>query len=197
MSVADERVIELSRGKLALVIAGSLLFVAAGIAFLMASDDGSLVTDLGRFVPPWFVHGLGIVSALFGVAGVVFGVRKSFDKAPGLILNAEGMVDNSSAVAAGFIPWSEITGLSIFQIHTQRMLVIHLADPAKYIERGSAIKRSLNRANTSMCGSPIVISSTALRIPFNALRKEVGAYVSRYGATAGGNGERPAPAAGN
>lgn len=195
MSVDDERVIELSRVKIGLMIAGSLLFIAAGAWFLMASDDGSLVTTLSRFVPPWFVHGLGLVTALFGAAGAVYGIRKSFDRKPGLTLSPAGLVDNSSAVAAGFIPWSEVTGLGTFEIQGQKMLVVHVTDPARYIERGSALKRALNRANAGMCGSPIVISSNALRIPFDELRNEVAAYVSRYAAKAGGDDELPAHAA--
>lgn len=180
MSVDNERVIALSRRKLILMIAGSLLFVAAGVWFVAASDDGSLVTTLGRFVPPWFVHGLGAAAALFGAAGVAYGIAKSRDKKPGLTLSSAGMVDNSSAVAAGFIPWSEVTGLDTFQIQSQRMLVVHVTNPGKYIERGSALKRALNRANAGMCGSPIVISSNALQIPFDELRTVVGGYVSRY-----------------
>jgi len=182
MTVTDERVIPLSRTKLILMIAGSLLFVAAGVWFLAASDDGSLVTTLGRFVPPWFVHGLGILAALFGAAGVAYGIRKSSDTKPGLVLSSAGLVDNSSAVAAGFIPWSEVTGLSIFELQRQKMLVVHVADPGKYIERGNAVRRALNRANAGMCGSPIAISSNALQIPFEELRKEVATYASRYAA---------------
>ena len=176
----NERVIALSHTKLALTIAGSLLFVAAGAWFLFASNDGSLVTSLRRFVPPLFVHALGVAALFFGAAGVAWGIAKSRDKKPGLILNAEGMTDNSSAVAAGFIPWSEVTGVDTFQVSNQRMLVIRVTDPTKYIERGGAVKRSLNRANANMCGSPIVISSNALRIPFDELRREVVAYAARY-----------------
>jgi hypothetical protein len=176
----DERVIALSRAKLALTVAGSLLFVAAGVWFLTAGDDSSLVTTLRRFVPPLFVHGLGAVAMVFGAVGVAYGIAKSRDRKPGLVLNAEGMVDNSSAVAAGFIPWSEVTGVETFQVSSQRMLVIRVADPAKYVERGGAVKRSLNRANANLCGSPIVISSNALRIPFDELRREVVAYAARY-----------------
>jgi len=186
MSVENQRVIELSSAKLALMIAGSLLFVAAGAWLFVAPDEGSFLTNLRRFADPWVFHGLGIVAALFGAAGVVYGVAKSRDRKPGLTLSSAGLVDNSSAVAAGFIPWSEVTGLDIFQLHRQQMLVVHVADPGKYIERGGAVKRALNRANAGMCGSPIVISSNALRIPFDELRREVAAYVSRYAAQPGG-----------
>lgn len=180
MSSNDERVIALSRSKLLLMIAGSLAFIAVGAWFFMASDDGSLITEMRRFVDPWVIHGLGIAGALFGVAGAAYGVAKSFDRKPGLTLSAAGLIDNSSAVAAGFIPWSEVTGLGTFQIRRQRMLVIHVVDPGKYIEQGNALKRALNRANAGMCGSPIVLSSNALEIPFDELRSAVAAYSSRF-----------------
>jgi hypothetical protein len=176
----DERVIALSRAKLMLMIAGSVAFIVVGAWFFLASDDGSLITDMRRFVDPWVIHGLGIAAALFGVAGVAWGVAKSFDRKPGLTLSAAGLVDNSSAVAAGFIPWSEVTGLDTLRIQRQRMLVIHVVDPGKYIERGNALKRALNRANAGMCGSPIVISSNALQIPFDELRSAVASYSSRF-----------------
>jgi hypothetical protein len=180
MSVENERVIELSKVKIAMMIAGSLLFVAAGVWFFIAPDEGSFITSLRRFADPWVFHGLGVAAALFGAARVVYGLVKSRDRKPGLTLSPAGLVDNSSAVAAGFIPWSEVTGLDTFQLHRQQMLVIKVADPGKYIERGSAVKRALNRANAGMVGSPIVITSNALRIPFDELRREVAAYVSRY-----------------
>ena len=185
MPVESERVIALSRSKLILTIVGALAFIVAGAWFLMAGDDGSFITEMRRFVPPWFIHGLGVVAMFFGAAIAAYAIRKSFDAKPGLTLSAAGMVDNSSAVAAGFIPWSEVTGLDVFQIQSQRMLVVHVADPGKYIERGNAMKRALNRANAGMCGSPIVISSNALQIPFDELRREVAAYLSRYAANAG------------
>jgi len=193
MSVNDERVIPLSKGKIILTIAGALLFIVAGAWFLMASDDGSFIMEMRRFVPPWFIHGLGIVAMVFGAAIAAYAIRKSFDTRPGLTLSAAGLVDNSSAVAAGFIPWAEVRGLDTMQIQSQRMLVVHVADPGKYIERGNAMKRALNRANASMCGSPIVISSNALQIPFDELRTEVAAYLSRYAPNAGGETGRSAP----
>jgi len=180
MSTANERVIELSRLKLVLTIAGALLFVAAGAWFLLAPADGSFIRDMERFAPPWAIHTLGVVAALFGLAGAVYGVRKSFDRKPGLVLSAAGLVDNSSGVAAGFIPWSEVTGLSLFQMRRQRMLIVHVADPEKYIARGNALQRMLNRANTGMVGSPIAINSNALRIPFDELQREFESYLIRY-----------------
>jgi hypothetical protein len=180
VSVDDERVIELSRIKLVMLIGGSLLMTAAGFGFYFASVGGSLVTTLGRFGPVWIVHALGALSVLFFGACAVYAITKVFDRQPGLVLGPAGLVDNSSAVAAGFIPWSDVTGVEIFRFGRQKMLVIRVADPEKYIARGNPLKRALNRANTGMVGSPVAISSNTLRIPFHELREEVASRFARH-----------------
>jgi hypothetical protein len=185
MSANDERIIELSKTKLAAVIAAAVLFVAAGVYFFMAGEDSSLVTEMRRFVDPWVIHAIGIAAVVLGVAGVVFGIRKSADRRPGLTLSAAGLLDNSSATPAGFVPWSEVTGLSTFEVRSQKMVVVHVADPARYIERGNGLQRAIVRANADMCGSPVVISATSLRISFEELRDELARYLARYGRASG------------
>jgi hypothetical protein len=83
MSVNDERVIALSRAKLALAVAAALAMTAAGVWFFMAGDEGSLVTWMRRFVGPWVVHGLGLLAALFGGAGVVYASSSPSTGSPG------------------------------------------------------------------------------------------------------------------
>jgi hypothetical protein len=176
----SERVIELSRTKLVLLIAGSLLMAAMGVWFFMAGIGGSLIGALGRFGRPWMIHALGAAAVLFFGGCGIYAIVKSFDRKPGLVLGPTGIVDNSSAVAAGFIPWSDVTGVEIFRFGSQKMLVIRVADPEKYVARGNPLKRALNRANTNMVGSPVAISSNALRIPFNELREEVASRFARH-----------------
>jgi hypothetical protein len=181
VSAENERVIELSLTKLVMLIAGSLLMTLAGVWFYFASVGGSLVTTLGRFGPAWMIHALGAAAGLFFGACAVYAIVKSFDGKPGLVLGPTGIVDHSSAVAAGFIPWSDVTGVEIFRFGSQKMLVIRVADLEKYIARGNPLRRALNRANTGMVGSPIAISSNTLRIPFHELREEVSSRFARHG----------------
>ena len=79
------------------------------------------------------------------------------------------------------LPWSEITGAEVVQIQRQKLLVIKVTDPERYIERGNRLKRALNRANHRMVGSPIAISSSALQISF----AELVALFNRYHETFG------------
>lgn len=63
----------------------------------------------------------------------------------------------------------------------QKMLVIMVTDPQKYVDRGSAIKRKLNQANFKMVGSPISISPTALKTDFSELQTAFDKYLKKYG----------------
>jgi hypothetical protein len=185
MTVDEETRIELSRARLALMILGALLMAGLGGWMMVADAQSSLIVTLRRFAPPEAVHLIGGAGVLFFGGCAVYAVRKLFDRKPGLILNAAGLVDNSSAVAAGFIPWSEISGVSMLVLGRQRMVSVHLVNPERYASRGNAVKRALNRANMGLCGTPIVISSTVLAIPFDELLRTLESFTSRYAAPAG------------
>ena len=183
MESTDETIIELSKTKLVLLILGSCAFVVAG-AWLLSVDAADIRT--GRsfrffFNDPLVVRIAGVASILLFGLGGLYGLKKLFDKRPGLILNSSGIVDNASAVAAGFIPWSEVLGSGVLEIQKQKMLIIGVRDPQKYIARGSALKRSLNNANYKMSGSPISISSVTLKIDFSELVSLFNRYHQKYG----------------
>lgn len=182
MNPTDETIIELSRTKLVLLVLGSCAFVAAGV-WLLSFDAAEV--RAGRsfrffFNDPTVVYGAGLASIVLFGACALYGVRKMFDRKPGLVLNSDGIVDNASAVAAGFIPWSEVVGAGVFEIQKQKMLVVGVSDPEKYIARGGALKRALNKANTGMTGSPVSISSTSLQTDFDELVSLFDRYLQKY-----------------
>ncbi|AEJ20915.1 STM3941 family protein [Gracilinema caldarium] len=158
-----ETVIELSKKKVVLLTIGASIFVALGIWLLQLQ----------------FIVGI-LAIGFFGLC-LVFSVIKLFDKKPGLILNGKGLIDNSSVVSAGFIPWSEVTGFSIFEIQKQKMLVVGIRNPEKYIEHSSPLKRIINKANYNLCGSPVVITSNTLKMKFDELTSLCNQYFMRYG----------------
>ncbi len=182
MASSEEKIIELSKIKLLLLIAGALAL--AGIGFWMASLDAAKIDANLRFNNPLFVHGIGWFGIVFfGWCGVI-GIRKFFDKKPGLIFSPVGITDNSSGVSAGLIPWSEISGFNVYAFQRQKMLIVLLKNPDKYLEIGSAIKRTLNKTNYKMCGSPIAITSNSLKINFDELLKISNTYFTKYGNSA-------------
>lgn len=185
MNSSDEKIIELSKTKIALAIVGSSAFVAIGI-WMLSLDEASIRSSRSFRLfwnNPMYVQALGLLSiAVFGLLALFF-FKKLFDKKPGLVFSNSGIVDNASAAAAGFIPWSEVMGADIFEMAQQKMLIIHVRDPQKYVDQGNAVKRKLNQANYNMCGSPIAISANALKINFVELHALFDQYQQKYGAT--------------
>ena len=183
MNSIDETTIELSKTKIALAILGTCVFVAIGV-WLLSFDDASIRSSRSFRLflnNPMYVRGLGLLSiVLFGTLALFF-FKKLFDKRPGLVFSHSGIVDNASAVSAGFIPWSEVIGSEIFEMPQQQMLIIMVRDPQKYVGRGNALKRKLNQANYKMCGSPIAISSNTLKINCSDLRTVFDQYYRKYG----------------
>jgi hypothetical protein len=169
--------VELSKKKVLLLILGSCAFVALG-GWLLSLDE-AIIQSQHR--SPMLIHGIGFVAvAFFGLIGV-FGIKKLFDKKPGLTFNSSGIIDNSSGVSAGLIPWSEVVGAEIFEMHKQKMLIIKVRNPQKYIERGGRLKQMLNKANYKMCGSPIAVTSSALKVNFPELLSLFNQYRQKYG----------------
>ncbi|MGI8919002.1 MAG: STM3941 family protein [Pyrinomonadaceae bacterium] len=110
MNPSDENIIELSKTKIALAILGTGAFVAIGI-WMLSLDEASIRSNRSFRLflnNPMYVQALGVVSIiLFGLLAL-FLIKKLFDKKPGLVFTDSGIVDNASAVAAGFSPWSEV-----------------------------------------------------------------------------------------
>ncbi len=160
-AVVPTTTIALSKRKLLLLALGCLILVVGG-AFLAVSPatfrDNPFVRD-ERFVR--LVGVAGIV--LFGLFGFYIG-RKLLDSAPGLVVGPEGFVDNSSGLAAGLLPWTEVTGVDELSLMGQRFVVVHLRDPAAFIARQpNAFKRRMLATNLSSYGSPVFLSANTLQ----------------------------------
>lgn len=165
----DTKIIELSKAKILLAIGGSIAFLAVSVylATLNPVDPGD--AWFWRQHSPYFVHGVGIAGAVLCGSLVIWLAIKMFDTKPGLVLDNDGFTDNCSAVSHGFVPWSDVTGLSVFKIKRTRVLVIKVADPERYLGRGNVLRRALVRFGAQYYGSPIQIGSTDLTINFDEL----------------------------
>lgn len=187
MAARNKTTIELSKKKITLQI-----FLACGFVVLGAwlySLDAETIQSMRRFNSPLLVHGIGLASMiLFGFFGG-FATWKLFDNKPGLELDNFGIMDNASGLAAGLIPWADVVDTGIYQVQKQKMLVVKVRDPQKYIIRGGPLKRLLVKANHKMCGSPIVISPNALKIDFDELVSLFDRHHEKYGK--GYNSDRP------
>lgn len=173
----EDKEIGLSKIKVLLLTFGAAAFVLLGIWFL--SMDAQTIENQRRFNSPTLIYGVAIVSiAFFGLCCLV-GIKKFFDRSPGLILSSTGLLDNSSGISAGLIPWEEVVGIGEYQVQNQRFISIHVKHPEKYENNGNLIKRMANRENIKMCGTPVNISANSLKISHGELLKLINEYYEK------------------
>lgn len=156
MTKPPETIIPLSKTKNILLLIGALIFVVIGVFIFLY--EGS-----------FFKRTMGIVSILFFGACGIIALKKLFDTQPGLILNQNGITDNTSGFPLGFVPWKEIIGIGEYTAHRQKFIVLILQDPEKYINQGSTVAQKVKRANFNLCGTPFTISANSLQIRYETL----------------------------
>jgi len=170
---SEQCVVPLSRTKIILLFLGSTAFVIAGIWLWRIAEQQS-------HYEPLYVHIVAVMSvAFFGLCGL-FALTKLFDRRPGLIVDSLGIVDNSSGLSAGRIPWREIRSLRVSRVRNQRVLTLELEDPIKYVNKGNLLKRKMNAVNLKYFGSPIQTSANALRVNFDQLVDVIARFHGRH-----------------
>jgi hypothetical protein len=175
--------IPFSRWKLVLLLVGALGFVALGFwLYRFAEQIRSPVVFELKF---W----AGAAIGFFGLCAIV-AVIKLCDRRPGLVIDDAGLIDNSSGLSAGRIPWSDIKGFTVNTIEKQRILAIEVHDPGKYVRQAHPLKRPVVELNAKHYGSPIQISAHALAIDFDTLLKTITEAHARYWRI-GGPGQMP------
>ena len=157
--------IPLSKIKIFLGIVGSILFVVLGIClFLFLADHQT------RFNPV-FVKGIGIAGVVFfGMTGI-YGIKKWFDKTIGLIINKEGIIDNTNASSVGLIKWTDIIEVKTENVSSTKFILIYTSNPDFYLSKVKGFKRKLMEGNNKMYGTPLSITSSTLKCKFDYLEK--------------------------
>ena len=152
--------IPLSKSKLLKNLLGAIVFVVAGLWILIYQPE----TSNGLFNNPVLKYGAAIAAVLFGALGVIYFSKKLSDKKAGLIIDDKGVTDNASAVAAGFIPWSDIHHIETAKVMKQEFLMLIVKNPGDYLSRQTnMLKRKSMEMNFKHYGSPITISSHGLK----------------------------------
>ncbi len=152
------------------MLAGSIAFVAIGFWFVIKQPTSDS-TVLGN---PTLVFIVGLASILFfGLCGILI-AKKLTENTPGLVINDEGITDNSSGASAGLILWKDIIEIRKIAVLNQSFLMIIVKNPEEYINRQTGlIKRRLMGINYKTYGSPINISPNGLKCNFDQLGETI------------------------
>ena len=124
------------------------------------------------FNNPELIRIIGIITTVFFGIGVVYGIKKLFDKKIALIIDSNGITDNSNASSIGLIEWNDISGIRTIQVMSTKFLLIDIANPEKYIEKAkNRIQARLMKANMNIYETPLSITSNTLNYNFGELEK--------------------------
>jgi hypothetical protein len=159
--------IPLSKTKMFLMVAGSIVLVVFGI--ILTISPATFISPFSR--NPDLIRLSGIAGILFFGAAAIYGLRKLFDKTLGLIVDDNGITDNTNASSAGLIEWADITEIRTQQIRSTKFILVFTSNPDKYLERAHGLKRKLMQANLMKYGTPLSIISNTLKLSYTEMEK--------------------------
>ena len=169
--------IQLSKIKLVLAIVGSLIFVGLGLWFVISPPGPQ---HFHRYSPTTMLVAGYASIIFFGLCALIL-IRKLPDNRPGLIIDDEGITDNSSGISSGKVLWSDISNISLIEIRNQRLILLLVNNPYDYINRQTnKFEKKLMEINYNRYGTPLSLTSNGLKISFNDLHKLL---VDNYDAT--------------
>lgn len=172
-----------SKSKLAKLLVFSILFLCAGLWMIKANPQTSNPIFNNSLVKAIASYG----AIIMGLWGIYFFGKGLFNKKPSLIIDDKGIYEYTTAYKFGFIPWSDISQINETTVQAsiaskQHFVTIGLTDPNKYIlKEKNPLKRKLLSGNARNYGSPIHISTNALKVNHDELlkmlREEFGRHI--------------------
>ena len=180
---SDTIAIPLSRLKIAAFFGGSLLFLTLAIGLIViATGQNGLAAVL--------CYGAGGVGASIAALMLFLFSRKLFDPSPGLVIDAEGILDNASPIGAmGRISWQQITRITVVRIYSpidtrsvpaRPVIIVGVRHPQRCLEVKNPLERFIRRGNYNWFGSPVRISSAMLGTTFAKLEELLQTSFSKY-----------------
>ncbi len=152
--------IPLSKTKLLYSFAGAVIFVGIGVWLLLTTPKIELPMTFYHIFH-WVV---GLANVLFfGAVGIIL-FQKLFQKTVGLIISAEGIVDQTSGISAGFVAWDEVLEITEIKVSGQKFMNLIVTNPESYIYRQkNAFSRMFVRLNLKTYGTVVALSANSLQ----------------------------------
>lgn len=161
--------IKLSKKKLSLLFTAAIGFVICSILFII--NPSHFVSFIVRSEKIIFLIGIiGII--VFGIASIFLFI-KLFDNNLGLIINNEGIIDNTNSSSIGLIKWTDIINIRQENVMSTKFLLIEVKNPEEYIERTGKLKKFTLKQNMNTYGTPLTLTSVGLQSSFEDLRKTI------------------------
>ncbi|SDD92081.1 STM3941 family protein [Niabella drilacis] len=145
-------------------LAGALVFVLLGALFVIKpflfirSDDPSMIRIIGY-----------ICTGFFGLCAIVL-FQKLRNRKEVLVIDAEGITDSSSGIAAGRVWWRDVKSIRVEQAAGQSFIMLEVRDPLVYLQQQqNPVKKRAMELNYQLYKTPVGISAQFLTIGFEQL----------------------------
>lgn len=159
-------VIRTPRLKLLFLFALSAIFVATGSwLFLIPMSFLSPITKA-----------VGLLGILFGGLTGGWFLSRMFSNRLSIILDQEGLLDNSSGVPAGRIGWDQIARVGIVTLENHRFVGIDVVDRKAFMASSPPFRRYIEESNAALTGFPVNIPSFAVDRSLEELRDLIQKY---------------------
>ena len=108
---------------------------------------------------------------IFSLA-LFFSLKSYLSNKPLLIIDSDGITDNASAFSTGFVPWSDITYLSVTNAtKNHKYLNLHVKNPETYINRLNSQNSTLIKKNPNLNDYTLKIPDVLLPVSADELLK--------------------------
>ncbi len=111
------------------------------------------------------IFGITFVSKIIGAAGIIFFgaasiyIIKCFIKPKAvLVIDRNGITDNSSAVSIGFIPWHDIKSVYIKDVLNESFICIDVENIEEKLKGLSSFKKTMIKRNLKTGAPPVSIT---------------------------------------
>jgi hypothetical protein len=154
-----------NKNSILLMLLGSILFVIIGVVMINSEPTRkySLVN-----IKTW-----GIIGVVFFSLGGLYFIKKLFDNKPGIILDKNGIWNNSSIISNHMIKWDELSRVSLKNIDKEKIIFLYFKDNKSFIKKFNLIEQFILKINLSLYNTPIGISARSLKYDIEKLNKEI------------------------
>lgn len=151
-------------GRMLALTFASLIFVGLGVVFLIIS----LIDEFD-----FLLAVIGVITTFFFGLTSFYLIKSLIIRKPSLILAEDGITDQSSYIAAGFLKWEEIMEFQLYHYGSQPFLGIITFDPQLVIQRSSGFKKMLNNMNKRLVEAQVSIAIKNLACDHEILVNEI------------------------
>lgn len=173
--MSDSILIPISKAKIKTLVAVHFIIaiVSAGglYYFSKKQDENQLAFQIAAIV-------MGLIFLIIASTHA----RKLKERNAGILMDVNGIHDNTSAIGVGLVDWKDIKDISRPANQKDKTVVVQVKNPDKYIKtaKNGAVKRLLEQ-NIKLYDSPIVLNAKFLSLSFEELEEALINGFERFG----------------